>query len=140
MDYTLQSDPEHRILLVTLGKIVTQELASAASAAVQEFIAARNPCSYSVIADLSAIVKVNASAKFIRSVAAGLPAVPPGNMCIIVAPRDETFGLSRMFQILRDDRGARLEVVHTLEEAFEILGLDSPHFRTLALASGGRGY
>jgi hypothetical protein len=139
MDYTLQSDPEHRILLVTLGKVVTEELASAASAAVQQFIAARNP-SYSVIADLSAIDKINASTKFIRSVAAGLPAVPSGNRCIIVAPRDETFGLSRMFQILRDDRGAGLEVVHTLKEAFEILGLDSPHFRTLALASGGRGH
>jgi hypothetical protein len=36
-----------------------------------------------------------------------------------------------MFQLLRDSRGSYLEVVHTLKEAFELLGLESPHFSTI---------
>jgi hypothetical protein len=39
--------------------------------------------------------------------------------------------MSRMFQILRDNRGGYLDVVHTLQEAFELLGLESPQFRTI---------
>jgi hypothetical protein len=45
-----------------------------------------------------------------------------------------------MFQLLRDSRGSYLEVVHTLKEAFELLGMESPHFRTVALVTGAEGH
>jgi hypothetical protein len=43
--------------------------------------------------------------------------------------------MSRMFQILREGREAYLEVVHTLKEAFDPLGLHSRHFTPVASVS-----
>ena len=66
--------------------------------------------------------------------------IPDGMARVAVASRDEVYGVSRMFQILRENRGAYLEVVHTLKEAFELLGLQSPRFRNVASAAGAGGH
>jgi hypothetical protein len=43
MGFTLQSDAEHRVVLVTLENVVTQDSALAAYTAVERFIAANGP-------------------------------------------------------------------------------------------------
>ena len=68
MDFSLQSDPEHRVLLVTLGKIVTEASALAVYTAVEQFIVAEGP--HSGITDLSYVEKLNVSSEFIRCLAA----------------------------------------------------------------------
>ena len=128
-DYTLQADPEHRVVLVTLGKVVTEESALAAYTAVEQFIATQGP--QSGITDLSEVKKLRVSADFIWFLAAKAPMIPDGMSRVAVAPRTDIFGMSRMFQILRDNRGSCLDVVRTLQEAFERLGLESPQFRTI---------
>ena len=138
MDFSLQSDSEHRVLLVTLGKIVTEASALAAYAAVEQFIVAEGP--HSGITDLSGVEKLNVSSDFIRCLAAKAPMIPDGMSRILVAPRTDLYGVSRMFQLLRDSRGSYLEVVRTLKEAFELLGIKSPHFRTVALVTGAEGH
>jgi hypothetical protein len=138
VDFTLQSDPEHRVLLVTLGKIVTEASALAAYTAVEHFIVAEGP--HSGITDLSGVENLNVSPDFIRFLAAKPPMIPDGMSRVAVAPRTDIYGISRMFQLLRDSRGSYLEVVHTLEEAFELLGIESPHFRTVALVTGTEGH
>jgi hypothetical protein len=50
---------------------------------------------------------------------------------IAVAPAISNFGLARMFQIVGEEKRLGLQVVHTIEEAFEILGVQSPHFEPL---------
>lgn len=137
MDFTLQSDPEHRVLLVTLGKTVTEASALAAYTAVEQFIAAEGP--HSGITDLSGVEELNVSSGFIRFLAAKPPMIPDGMSRIAVAPRVDIYGVSRMFQLLRDSKGSYLEVVHTLKEAFELLGMESPHFRTVTLATRAEG-
>ena len=132
MDYTLQSDPDHRVMLVTLGQIVTETSALAALAAIEQFMATHGP--HSGIVDLSAIEKVCVRTDFVWYIAAKPSAIPDGMARILVAPRPDVYGLSRMFQILRDNRGAYQEVVRTLKEAFELLGLESPHFRPVILS------
>ena len=121
MDYSLQSDPEHRVVLVTLGTIVTEASALAAYTAVERFIATQGP--HSGITDLSEVEKLRVSAEFVRHLAAKPPMIPAGMSRIAVALRLDIYGMSRMFQILREGRGAYLEVVHTLKEAFDLLGL-----------------
>ena len=137
MDYTLQADPEHQVLLVTLGKIVTEASALAAYTTVERFIAAQGP--HSGITDLSGVEKLDVSTDFVWRLAAKPPMIPEGMSRIAVAPRPDIYGLSRMFQILRDNRGASLEVVRTLDEAFTLLGLVSPQFLTVASVSGTGG-
>lgn len=128
-DYTLQADPEHRVVLVTMGKVVTEESALAAYTAVEQFIAAQGP--HSGITDLSEVEKLRVSADFVWCLAAKAPMIPDGMSRVAVAPRRDIFGMTRMFQILRDNRGSSLDIVHTLQEAFERLGLESPQFRRI---------
>jgi len=138
VDFTLQSDSEHRVLLITLGKIVTEASALATYTAVEQFIAAEGP--HSGITDLSGVEKLNVSSDFIRFLAAKPPMIPDGMSRIAVAPRTDIYAVSRMFQLLRDSRGRSLEVLRTLKEAFELLGMESPHFKTVALVTGAEGH
>lgn len=59
MDYTLQADSEHRILLVTLGERVTEASALAAYSAVERFNAAQ--AAHSGVTDLSKVEKLDVS-------------------------------------------------------------------------------
>jgi hypothetical protein len=131
MDYTLQVDPDHRVLLVTLGKVVTEASVLAAYTAVEQFMALHGP--HSGITDLSGVEKFHVKADFVWFLATKPPAVPGKMSRIVVAPRLDVYGLSRMFQTLRDNQGVCLEVVHTLMEAFELLGLELPHFTPVDL-------
>lgn len=50
---------------------------------------------------------------------------------VVVAPQKHAFGLFRMFQIAGEDTRPLLQVVHTMDEAFAALGVQSPHFEPL---------
>lgn len=129
MDYLLQFDPAHRAILITFGRVITKASALAVHQAVETLVATRGPCSS--IVDLSITVKSELSPQFIRSLAAMSPAIPAGCRKILVAPTPETYGLSRMFQTLREGTGDSIRIVYTLEEAYEYLDIGSPDFRVV---------
>jgi hypothetical protein len=129
MGFTLQSDPEHRVVLVTLERVVTEDSALAAYTAVERFIAANGP--HSGITDLSSVEKLLVSRNFIWRLAERPPMIPDGMARVVVAPRPAIYGVSRMFQIIRDNRKGYLKVVHSLEEAFNFLRLEFPRFRMI---------
>jgi hypothetical protein len=126
---TLRFDRKHQVLLITFGKLATQASALATHSEVERFVAAEGPCS--VIADLSALEKVEVAGDFVRTMAWMPPIIPVGNQRVIVAPRAAVYGLGRMFQLYRDATSSDVQVVHTLEEAHTLLGLESPHFETV---------
>ena len=121
MEFILNFDHGHKLLLITMGQVVTEASALAATAAVRTFAAAEDLCFG--IADLSAVERIEVSTNFVKYLAARPPAMPAGKTVILVAPRDETYGMSRMFQILRDGLGGQLHVVHNMVEAYELLGI-----------------
>ena len=123
MEFILNFDHEHKLLLITMGEVVTEASALAATAAVRTFAAAEDL--RFGIADLSAVERIEVSTNCIKYLAARPPAIPAGKTVILVAPRDETYGMSRMFQILRDGLGGRLHVVHSMVEVYELLGIES---------------
>jgi hypothetical protein len=129
VDYLLQLDPEHKVVLITFGRVITKAAVLAVHIDVERLVAAHGPCSS--IVDLSISVKSELSPQFIRSLAAMSPAVPKGTRKILVAPTPETYGLSRMFQLLRAETGDTLQIVYALEEAYEFLGIDSSEFRSI---------
>jgi hypothetical protein len=82
--------------------------------------------------DMSSVTEFAMSAKFVRSLASQEPAMPEATYPIIVAGMNPTgFGFARMFQIVGEDTRPLLQVVHTLDEALTILGVQSPHFEPL---------
>ena len=127
----MQVDPDHRVMLVTLGKIVTEASALAAYTAIEQFMSAHGP--HSGITDFSGVEKFHVRADFVWFLVTKPPAIPEGMSRIAVAPRLDIYGLSRMFQTLRDNQGVEVQVVHTLNEAFKLLGLESPHFTPVDL-------
>ena len=126
---TLRFDRKHHVLLITFAKVATEASALATYAAVERFVAAEGPCS--VIADLSTIERVEVTGDFVRSMAWMPPVTPSEKQRVVVAPRAEVYGLSRMFQLYRDAMSSDVQVVHTLEEAYALLGLESPDFGTV---------
>ena len=125
MEFALRFDHEQNVLVITLGEVVTRASATAAAAAVRTFIAAQDV--RVTIADLSAIERIEVSPNFVWFLSEKTPVIPPNQLCILVAPKDETYGMGRMFQMLRDGMGGRFEVVRSMEEAYKLLGLRSLH-------------
>jgi hypothetical protein len=84
------------------------------------------------IADYSSVTEVAVSVDFVRYLAKQEPTADvAGRPRFIVAPRTHAFGLARMFQILGESKRPLLQVVHTLDEAFAALGVQSPRFEPL---------
>ena len=134
LNFTLRFDFNDRVLLVTLGKVLTKEIALEVITARVRFINEQGPCSG--IFDFSAVEGSELDAESIRSLAAtvsAIPILPAGKLRILIAPGPHLYGLSRMFQILRDEMGSTVHVVHSLEEAFALLGLKSTDFLDVTL-------
>ena len=47
---------------------------------------------------------------------------------MVVGKEPSIYGLARLFQIFGDNVGKEFEVVHTLEEAYDIVGARPEHF------------
>ena len=121
MEFTLDYDRNQQILLITMGAVVTEASMAAAVNAVRSFVAIEDP--NAGVADLSFVNRIEVSRDFIKYVAARPPAIPAEKLCILVAPAEFTYGMSRMFQILRG--GVNFQVVHAMKEALELLGVQS---------------
>lgn len=117
------------MLLLTFGKTVTKATLLAAYDAAEHFIAAEGPCRG--IVDFSAVENAVISAEDLRAISRRPAAFPAGVPRVFVAPRPRVYGMARMYQIIRDDLASDLDVVHTLEEAYALLGLESPDFKTI---------
>ena len=123
MDYDLQFDRKHRILVIVMGKTVTEGSSSAAQKAVRRFLASEGPCS--IIADLSKIEIERVPGTFVRSLAWAPSMLAPGSCLILVAPQTVIYGLSRMFHLWRREAPS-VRIVRTLEEGYTLLGLETP--------------
>jgi hypothetical protein len=131
MGHRFEFDPENKILLMRVEGRLTDEALAALYRRALEHWAATDPSAG--ISDYSSVTEWAVSAELIRKLANYDPAVtePAIRPRIIVAPTSVGFGLSRMFQILGEAKRPKLTVVHTLDEAFAVLGVQSPHFKPL---------
>jgi hypothetical protein len=87
------------------------------------------PCS--CICDFSNIDKLQVTSNMVKDLAARPPLVVPGFKHVIVAPQDYVYGLVRMYETLTGRTNTI--IVRSLDEAYNVLGLDDPQFGTLDL-------
>jgi len=85
------------------------------------------------IVDFSSVTEFALSSNLIGRLAKQEPCMPDAatRPRVIVAPKTHVFGLARMFQIMGETSRPLLTVVHTMREALEALGVQSPHFEPL---------
>ena len=112
-------DPAHRVLRITVTTILTNELGWDLYRTVARLASRGGP--YAAIGDVSQVVAFPISTDTIRDLAAMPPAVPAGRPQVIVAPQPALYGLARMFELHLDSMGGRLYVVHSIDEAYDLI-------------------
>ena len=130
MAYRFEFDSVNKVLLLRVEGLFTDELLAQGQPVVRKHWAATAP--RAGIVDFSSVTEFAVSAEFIRQMAGQVLVVDAtGSPIVFVAPAPAAFGLSRMFQILGDRKRPQLRVVHSLDEAFAALDIQSPHFEPL---------
>jgi hypothetical protein len=116
------------VLRVTLSGEITDyavmELWSKGRGIVESFPSCKN------IVDLSGLTHYSVSTstitKLARSHSPDLPAR------VYVATKDVVYGSTRMFQVLSENTRKNVHVVRTLDEAYKLLGVESPKFTSVS--------
>ena len=120
-------DQETRILLIRVaGRLTDKSLADLYDASRKYSTITDAKLS---MVDLSSVTEFAVSTESIRHHARQKPARTDPR--IIVAPQAYAFGLFRMLQLLGELTHPQLLIVHTLDEAFAALGIQSQHFANL---------
>jgi hypothetical protein len=131
MGFRTEFDRANRILLFRLEGRFTDESVAEFYQAIRKYLTATDASAG--IVDFSPVTEFVVSTEFICQLAEQKPCFPDAftRPRIIVAPTTVGFGLARMFQILGSSSRPLLQVVHTLDEAFAALGIQSPNFEPL---------
>jgi hypothetical protein len=86
---------------------------------------------------LRGVTKFEVSSHTVRGLARSAPAIPVGYARVIVAPQAHLYGMMRMFQMLGELTRPDLQVVRTMEEAYQLLRVESPEFTPLPIPEEG---
>jgi hypothetical protein len=120
MDFVVDLDPKHCVLRITVTTVLTDRAGRDIYQAVARLVSRGGP--YAAITDLSQIEDFPISADTVRALAAAAPAIPLGDRpSVIVARQPALYGLARMFELHRDSMGGQLQVVQSIDEAYDLL-------------------
>jgi len=136
MGLVLEFDAKHAILRVTVNGVVTDASVPEFYNAVAEYVTVHPTCSG--ILDVRAVTMFDVSSEAIRQLAARPPAFPGGPFTVFVASKDYIYGLARMFQTLGERSRPNLRVVRTIEEAYRLLGVETPEFAPVSGPTGSQ--
>jgi hypothetical protein len=127
MDYQVDLDPTHQVLRVTVtAAVLTHELAEECCLSVARIASRGGP--YATIWDLSGVTGTTASANDVRSRAYRGPAVSGARVRVLVGKAPVIYGLLRMLELISDCLNEQLQVVWSMEEAYEIVGVRPEDF------------
>jgi len=128
--YLIDFDATNRILRARFKGRVTDDDLRDMYRVGQENVARLDPLSG--ITDFSEVTEVAFSPQTMRDLARTKPIMPdPRRPIIFVAPTPELFGMARMFELESGEARPNLRVVHTVEEAYQILNVPAPQFGPL---------
>jgi hypothetical protein len=105
---------------------VTEEALLVSYSAGQRYAASHPP--YRSILDFSSVTSFDVPTEALRTLGKRPPPSAAQMMFVIVAPGDLVYGLSRMFAVLGEETRPNLRVVRTMQEAYDLLEIDSPQF------------
>ena len=130
MGFFADFDPTNNILRITLEGHLTDAVAFDCADKVGAFSASQPPTN--TIVDLSSTTKYDVSPEAIRRLARTPPSTSPTTQTlVVVAPKANAYGMSRMFQMMTEGTRPNQHVVRSMDEAYKLLGVKSPDFRPL---------
>ncbi len=131
MGFRFEFDPVNKILLSRFeGRLTDESTVEFHEAAWKHAMATDASAG---IVDFSAVTEFAVSSEVLRQLARQKPLLPNSTVRprVVVAPQTHAYGLFRMFQIAGEPTRPLLTVVHTMDEAFAALGVQTPHFEAL---------
>jgi anti-anti-sigma regulatory factor len=127
VDFVVDLDPKHRVLRITVTTALTDKSCAEIYQAVARLASRGGP--YAAITDLSQVADFPVSSDAVKALAAAAPAIPlGGRLSVIVARQPALFGIARMFELSRDSMGGQLQVVQSLDEAYNLLKVTPQDF------------
>ena len=124
MEFIFEFAETQNILRLTLSGEMTD-------AAVMELWSKGVPVAAShstsrLVVDTTGVTRFGVSPKPVTMLAKKHSADLP--MRVIVAPNDVLYGTSRMFQTLTESTRKNVHIVRTMNDAYKVLGVESPEF------------
>ena len=129
MSFLLQYERRHHILLIRFEGVVTDEILLEGYHRVRRWFDTHGRCGN--ISDFTAVTDFKITGSSIRFLASNSPLVPGDLVRIIVAPRDDVYGMARMFEMQGAAMGNRVDIVRNLPDALKLASLDQPDFETV---------
>ena len=127
MPFEVDLDPAHSVIRLTLiEEVVSLECAEACYKFLSQISSSAGP--YAAIYDLSVATDTTISTQMVRNFASRPPSIPIGRPQVVVGKAPVIYGLGRLFQACEERSGSQYDVVHTLEEAYEIVGVRPQDF------------
>ena len=127
MDYEIDLDPAHSVIRLTvMVETMTMELAEEIYRHLSEATSSGGP--YAAIYDLSATQQTSMPTITVRGFARRKPSIPMGRPHVVVGTEPVIFGLARVFQMCGEAIGSEHQVVHSVEEAYDIVGVHPEDF------------
>lgn len=124
MKVFLSVDSLDRFVVVRYEGVVTDQLLVDTLQRGGKWLARHAPLSG--VIDFTAVVRFEVTANTIRRLALSPAYIPDGYLRIAVAPQDEIYGMSRMFELWGGHIPERLHVVRTIGEAYKLMGVENP--------------
>ena len=127
MHYAVDLDPTHAVIRLTVtAEIVTPELAEECYNCLARIGSRGGP--YAAIYDLSAATDATLPTELVRHYGRRAPSVPLGRTHVLVAKAPSIFGLAHIFQTCAEFVGHQFEVVQSVEEAYDLVGVRPEDF------------
>jgi hypothetical protein len=124
-------DPVNKVVCWRLQGEVTDKLSAESLHLVADILTDTNP--KSGIIDLSQVTSFRISTETVKQTANSRPLFPAELPRVIVASSDHVYGIARMFAALSNDTRKDAQVVRTMDEAYQLLGIKEPQFRAMGL-------
>jgi hypothetical protein len=119
MAFTLSLDETTDALYVRLDGVLTDDVLLEGYWAIMAWVEANSP--RILITDYSQVESFQITSEGVRALAAMPPVVPAQFLRVVIAPKDEIFGLARMFQMLSERSRPQVQIVRSLAEARRLL-------------------
>ncbi len=118
----LSLDESQGVLFIRFEGVVTDAVLLERYGSVRQWVAGHG--FYSSISDFSEVASFQVSSRGVNQLAANAPLVPDDYLRIVVAPQDEAYGMTRMFEMLGSATRNKVDVVRSLAEAYRLAGVE----------------